>query len=83
MNRSRQSCGLIYSNLLKMRFENLIKLEQIANNGILAKLRRNDRLNTRVFPIIAPHYGIITIIGGGGGAIGYLTTKLGGGGGGL
>ena len=31
--------------------------------------------------IIAPHCGIITIIGGGG-AIGYLTTKLGGGGGG-
>ena len=36
-----------------------------------------------VFPTIAPHYGIITMIGGGGGggAIGYLTTKLGGGGG--
>ena len=29
--------------------------------------------------IIAPHYGIVTIMGGGGG--GYLTTKLGWGGG--
>ena len=39
------------------------------------------RAFTRLYPheIIAPHYGIITMIGGG--AIGYMPTKLGGGGG--